>query len=92
MIQILVISLIIIFSTSFMLYRAKNDTSKILSIVLSFVGILDFITMVVLILIFKEWFYYGKGWNNRYLIRIMKIFHKFTIFRWNINRLRNNCT
>ncbi len=54
MIQILVISLIIIFSTSFMLYRAKNDTSKILSIVLSFVGILDFITMVVLILIFKE--------------------------------------
>lgn len=54
MISFLVIALIIIFLTSFSLYRVKNDTSRVVSLVLSFVGILDFIIMMILILIFKK--------------------------------------
>lgn len=54
MTSFLVISLIIIILTSFSLYRIKNDTSKVVSLVLSFVGILDFIIMTILILIFKK--------------------------------------
>lgn len=54
MTSFLIISLIIIFLSSLTLYRFKNDTAKIVSLVLSFVGILDFIIMTILILIFKK--------------------------------------
>lgn len=57
MTSFLIISLVIIILSSINLYRFKNDTAKVVSLVLSFIGILDFIVMVILILIFKKWIY-----------------------------------
>ena len=57
MTSFLIISLVIIILSSINLYRFKNDTEKVVSLVLSFIGILDFIVMVILILIFKKWIY-----------------------------------
>ncbi|MDU1350562.1 hypothetical protein [uncultured Clostridium sp.] len=54
MTSFLIISLVIIILSSINLYRFKNDTEKVVSLVLSFIGILDFIVMVILILIFKK--------------------------------------